>query len=771
TVSIGGETFIKAYEDAEGGRYDINDNIVTATDLQPINLNTIGGTAQETTGIRIGANLPATDDIGETHKTNVVIYDTLGNSSNLELKFIKDRENAWGLTLDTPPGAATTEIHGTDSTDDSDDVFAASGLITFTSIPADGETIIIDGITFEFDTDTVSSVTETATLRRVDISSTSIVATSDVPATLKTAIDASDLKETSRFTTDSSDLKITQSVMGDPVVIDVSSTLAVQQIAANSNSGAYTVESVDFAYKNGLRMDFDSSTISDYNNMDTIITTPQSGTAVSFTMHTPKTATAADNFTVNNGVAGTSVTSFATITAGSSNTTTTHSLVFTDGGAGTDTIVGGIGSFAGWQTGDLITVAGTTGATNDFATTAVTVSADFSTLTFVTGTFGGVTETLTATATITNTSRDAADATITPATATFGQDFIDHISTTVSISGATDTNNIASTVAVTSATSSVLTLASGFGAMVADSTDSSMTITLDDETTTKYVDISGATLASDVATALRSEIIAASQISTTSRFTSDGSSLIFLQSSIGDDITFNMDGTTADGGAGTVSGSFKDSSDTLTLTGTLADGVDADLDATSYGSKKASIDFQGDGLPSAFNTDSIDVQWANGSNDMEGDGKVALFLGDPSINNGMTQFAGSYQINFITQNGAQFGNFAGVSVGSDGVVTALFDNGVTRPVFMVPVATFVNPNSMSALSGNVYIETDFSGTATVREAGEGGAGDVTGASLESSTVDLGEEFTQMIITQRAYSAAAKIITTADEMLDELLRIK
>jgi flagellar hook protein FlgE len=90
---------------------------------------------------------------------------------------------------------------------------------------------------------------------------------------------------------------------------------------------------------------------------------------------------------------------------------------------------------------------------------------------------------------------------------------------------------------------------------------------------------------------------------------------------------------------------------------------------------------------------------------------------------------------------------------------------------MVPVATFVNPNAMESISGNVYIETDFSGAPTVREAGEGGAGDVTGASLESSTVDLGEEFTNMIVTQRAYSAAAKIITTADEMLDELLRIK
>jgi flagellar hook protein FlgE len=59
----------------------------------------------------------------------------------------------------------------------------------------------------------------------------------------------------------------------------------------------------------------------------------------------------------------------------------------------------------------------------------------------------------------------------------------------------------------------------------------------------------------------------------------------------------------------------------------------------------------------------------------------------------------------------------------------------------------------------------------VREAGTAGAGTIAGSALESSTVDLGEEFTHMITTQRAYSAASKIITTADEMLDELVRIK
>ncbi len=195
------------------------------------------------------------------------------------------------------------------------------------------------------------------------------------------------------------------------------------------------------------------------------------------------------------------------------------------------------------------------------------------------------------------------------------------------------------------------------------------------------------------------------------------------------------------------------------------------------------VSFNGDGTPDEFfgkseaeqadPRGSISIDWANGSSDMNGSDQpeISFFTGNYNVADGLTQFAGEYQINYISQNGAKFGNFAGVSIGADGIVTALFDNGVTRPVFMIPIATFVNPNGMEALTGNVWIETDFSGQPTVREAGEGGAGSTNSATLEASTVDLGAEFTSMITTQRAYSAAAKIITTSDEMLEELMRVK
>lgn len=198
------------------------------------------------------------------------------------------------------------------------------------------------------------------------------------------------------------------------------------------------------------------------------------------------------------------------------------------------------------------------------------------------------------------------------------------------------------------------------------------------------------------------------------------------------------------------------------------------VDGLDLGTVANGIVFNGDGTPNTFFGSQtnigaeLDINWANGAKAME---DVAVFLGNADQGDGMTQYAGAYQIAYVNQNGAKFGNFAGVSIGRDGIVTAMFDNGVTRPVFMIPVATFINPNGMENLSGNVWIATDNSGNAVLREAGNVGAGEIQSAALESSTVDLAEEFTNMITTQRAYSAAAKIITSADEMLDELVRIK
>ncbi|MBV9420109.1 MAG: flagellar hook-basal body complex protein, partial [Alphaproteobacteria bacterium] len=111
------------------------------------------------------------------------------------------------------------------------------------------------------------------------------------------------------------------------------------------------------------------------------------------------------------------------------------------------------------------------------------------------------------------------------------------------------------------------------------------------------------------------------------------------------------------------------------------------------------------------------------------------------------------------------------AIDSDGFVTAQFSNGLSQKVFKLPVATFANADGLSAVSGNAYAASNSSGSATIGEANIGGAGTIQSAALEDSTVDLANEFTNLITTQRAYSASARIVTTADQMLQTLEQIQ
>ena len=199
------------------------------------------------------------------------------------------------------------------------------------------------------------------------------------------------------------------------------------------------------------------------------------------------------------------------------------------------------------------------------------------------------------------------------------------------------------------------------------------------------------------------------------------------------------------------------------------------VDGAQNGSKIAGVRFNADGTPKEINMGNVAIEWANGAKDMTGNyyesSQINLYIGDTNTANGLTQLAGKYTTNYTTQDGAKYGSYTGVSVSEDGIVTAIFDNGETRAIAQIPIATFVDANSLEALTGNIWIETTASGNATLRTAGEGGAGKISASSLEDSTVDIASEFTDMITTQRAYSAASKIITTADSMLEELLTIK
>ena len=207
---------------------------------------------------------------------------------------------------------------------------------------------------------------------------------------------------------------------------------------------------------------------------------------------------------------------------------------------------------------------------------------------------------------------------------------------------------------------------------------------------------------------------------------------------------------------------------------TLANKFTVNNTEVESGAMVPGVKFNADGTPQYYYVDSMQIEWANGAENMtgkEGQGTpITINMGNTGTNDGLTSLSGNFTTSYIKQDGAKFGTYAGVSIDEQGVVTALYDNGETRPIAILPLATFSNPNGMSALTGNAWIETDYSGQALLKMPNSNGAGTVESNSLEQSTVDLATEFSNMIITQRAYSAATKIITTADEMLDELTRM-
>jgi flagellar hook protein FlgE len=146
---------------------------------------------------------------------------------------------------------------------------------------------------------------------------------------------------------------------------------------------------------------------------------------------------------------------------------------------------------------------------------------------------------------------------------------------------------------------------------------------------------------------------------------------------------------------------------------------------------------------------------------------VTVNLGAVGGTSGLTQFDTASTLNGTSPNGSPFGNVVGVTVAKDGTVTAQFSNGLLQDIYKIPVATFTNEDGLGQVTGNAYVATKASGAANVNIASTGAAGAIASQSLEASTVDLATEFTSLITTQRAYAASARIITTADQMLQQL----
>ncbi len=136
-----------------------------------------------------------------------------------------------------------------------------------------------------------------------------------------------------------------------------------------------------------------------------------------------------------------------------------------------------------------------------------------------------------------------------------------------------------------------------------------------------------------------------------------------------------------------------------------------------------------------------------------------------------TQFSGDSAISLRQQDGYPMGILEKFSIGASGDITGIYSNGLTDLLGKIALATFSNPGGLLKEGENLYKQSMTSGVAQIGEPGTGGRGTINNGVLEMSNVDLAREFTDMIITQRGFQASSRIITTSDELLQELVNLK
>ncbi len=149
---------------------------------------------------------------------------------------------------------------------------------------------------------------------------------------------------------------------------------------------------------------------------------------------------------------------------------------------------------------------------------------------------------------------------------------------------------------------------------------------------------------------------------------------------------------------------------------------------------------------------------------------VAIELGGATSAGRITHFAGSSSATVIQQNGSAAGTLLSFSVSQDGVVTGNYSNGLGQAIGQVAMAVFTNPGGLERIAGT-WRETPNSGLAQIGTAGSGGRGLMAAGTLEMSNVDLAEEFTRLIVAQRGFQGNARVITTSDEVLQEVVNLR
>jgi len=191
---------------------------------------------------------------------------------------------------------------------------------------------------------------------------------------------------------------------------------------------------------------------------------------------------------------------------------------------------------------------------------------------------------------------------------------------------------------------------------------------------------------------------------------------------------------------------------------------DSTMSITS-GATGGQIVFGGGGKLSSSTTPALTIAFTNGASSITIPSENIVF--DTAK---FTQYANATDID-VVQDGYTSGEMNDFGIDKEGKIIGVFSNGKQQHVATVAMASFVNVSGLQKVGNNEYVSTWNSGDAQIGMAGTGGKGYISTYSLEMSNVDLANEFTDMIIAQRGFQANSRIITTADQMLEELVNLK
>ncbi len=150
---------------------------------------------------------------------------------------------------------------------------------------------------------------------------------------------------------------------------------------------------------------------------------------------------------------------------------------------------------------------------------------------------------------------------------------------------------------------------------------------------------------------------------------------------------------------------------------------------------------------------------------------VNLGFGTAGGPNRLTQFGDLSTVAVLDQNGSAAGSLQSFTVSQEGLIVGAYSNGRTKAIGQVALASFANPEGLEKVGGSNYRPTMNSGLAQIGTAGGGGRGLLSTGTLEMSNVDLAQEFTQLIVSQRGFQANSRVVTTSDELLQEVVNLK